>query len=97
MWAPWAVGLGCETSTHIDGSSGGLHAHRRGALGRATRRGGSVQPTWAIRRGRQVNTRIQSRIQGRNRAPGSARSDIATGITWVILHKPSTRERGSCG
>ena len=25
-----------------------------------------------------------------DRALGSARSDIATGITWVILHKPST-------
>eukprot|EP00964_Phaeocystis_antarctica_P148084 scaffold114829_cov56-Phaeocystis_antarctica.AAC.1 len=26
MWALWAVVLGCESSTHIDGSSGGLHA-----------------------------------------------------------------------
>eukprot|EP00964_Phaeocystis_antarctica_P080262 scaffold50117_cov55-Phaeocystis_antarctica.AAC.2 len=45
MWPPgryWA-----ERVASIDGSSGGLHAHRRGALGRATRRGG-VHPAGAF-------------------------------------------------
>eukprot|EP00964_Phaeocystis_antarctica_P086388 scaffold54691_cov44-Phaeocystis_antarctica.AAC.2 len=109
-WQGGRVGVGAYRLWSLEAGIG-----IKVGVGERGREGG--EPTWAIRGGRQVNTRIQSRlgVVAANRggtqwtetqtflrprpgeALGSARSNIATGITWVILHKPSTRERGSRG